>query len=96
MQKWKAFKDLPARFWMGVCSSCFFSHMITGNCTRIEKFLKCYRDVSKFLIAGFSRPENKKWFGSKSEHGYWKIILPWDVKFQFRQISTDTKNVEGR
>ena len=60
MQKWKAFKDLPARFWMGVCSSCFFSHMITGNCTRIEKFLKCYRDVSKFLIAGFSRPENKK------------------------------------
>ena len=60
MQKWKAFKDLAARFWMGVCSSCSFSHMITGNCTRIEKFLKCYRDVSKFLIAGFSRPENKK------------------------------------
>ena len=81
---------------MGVCSSCSFSHMITGNCTRIEKFSKCYRDVSKFLIAGLSRPENKKWFGSKSEHGYWKIILPWDVKFQLRQISADTKNVEGR
>ena len=60
MQKWKAFKVLAARFWMGVCSSCSFSHMITGNCTRIEKFSKCYRDVSKFLIAGLSRPENKK------------------------------------
>ena len=60
MQKWKAFKVLAARFWMGVCSSCSFSHMITGNSTRIEKFSKCYRDVSKFLIAGLSRPENKK------------------------------------
>ena len=60
MQKWKTFKVLAARFWMGVCSSCSFSHMITGNCTRIEKFSKCYRDVSKFLIAGLSRPENKK------------------------------------
>ena len=60
MQKWKAFKVLAARFWMRVCSSCSFSHMITGNSTRIEKFSKCYRDVSKFLIAGLSRPENKK------------------------------------
>ena len=60
MQKWKAFKVLAARFWMGVCSSCSFSRMITGNSTRIEKFSKCYRDVSKFLIAGLSRPENKK------------------------------------
>ena len=42
MQKWKAFKVLAARFWMGVCSSCSFSHMITGNSTRIEKFSKCY------------------------------------------------------
>ena len=60
MQKWKAFKVLAARFWMGVCSCCSFSHMITGNSTRIEKFSKCYRDASKFLIAGLSRPENKK------------------------------------
>ena len=70
--------------------------MITGNCTRIDKFSKCYRDVNKFLIVDLLRPENKKRFGRKSELLYWKIVLPWDVKFQFHQISADTKNVQGR
>ena len=44
--------------------------MITGNCTRIDKFSKCYRDVNKFLIVDLLRPENKKRFGRKSEHLY--------------------------
>ena len=70
--------------------------MITGNCTSIEKFSKCYRYVNKFFIAGLLRPENEKRFGRKSEHLYWKIILPCDVKFQFYQISADTKNMKGR
>ena len=34
--------------------------MITGSCTRIDKFSKCYRDVNKFLIVDL--PENKKKF----------------------------------
>ena len=74
----------------------FLSLMITGNCTRIEKFSKCCRDVNKFLIVGLLRPENKKRFGRESEHLYWKIILPWDVKFQFCQISAYTKKVKRR
>ena len=68
--EWKAFRVLGARFWMGVCSSCSFPLMISENCTKIEKFSKCYRDVSKFLIVGLPRPENNKTFGSKSEHLY--------------------------
>ena len=70
--------------------------MITENCTRIEKLSKCYCDVNKVLIVGLLRSENKKRFGRKSDQFYWKIIPPWDVKFQFHQISADTKNVKGR
>ena len=55
---------------MGVSSSCSFPLMISGNCATIEKFSKCYRDVSTFLIVGLPRPENKKTFASKSEHLY--------------------------
>ena len=40
--------------------------MINGNCTRIEKFSKCYRDVNTFLIVGLIRPENKRRFGKKN------------------------------
>ena len=69
--------------------------MTTVNYTGIEKLSKCYRDVSKVLISRLLRPENKKRFGRKSEHP-WKIILPWDVKFQVCQISADIKNVKGR
>ena len=60
--------------------------MLTGNCTRIEKSSKCYLDVNKFLIVGLLRPKNKKRFCRKSEHLYWKIILSWDVSFNFTKF----------
>ena len=44
--------------------------MITGNCTKIEKFSKCYPDVNKFFIVGVLRPDNEKRFVRKSEHFY--------------------------
>ena len=53
--------------------------MITGNCTKIEKFSKCYPDVNKFFIVGVLRPEHEKRFGRKWEYLYWKIILPCNI-----------------
>ena len=63
--------------------------MMIGNCTAIGKLSKCYRDVSKILIVGSLRPENEREFGGKLELIYRKIILPWNVKFLFCQISAD-------
>ena len=50
--------------------------MTTKNCTGIEKLSKCYRDVSKILIVGLLRPENKKKFSTKSELLYRKSFCP--------------------
>ena len=44
--------------------------MITENCTRKEKFSKCYRDVNKCFIVCLLRPKNEKRFGRKLEHLY--------------------------
>ena len=71
-----------------------FSLMMIENFTGIWKLSKCYRDVSKILIVVSLRPKNERRFRRKSELIYRKIILPWNVKFLFRKISDDIKNVK--